>query len=255
MTTADATGRVKKPKAGNYFRFPDPPEREPDDMTSFNQLTPNGNVHHLAQHLDNPETTLIAGEHYLALVPTQDMTGIRYPDLLIAFGADPAAYYRRNAYIISEQGKPPDFVLEIVSPRSRQTDRVNKRRDYAALGIPEYWRFDESSRRRELRLAGDRLVDGHYEPIAIEELEDGILQGYSTVLNLHLRWEQGQLRWHDPATGRHILTYDDQRARADNAQSLAQSERAARMEAATRAEAAEARAEAAEAELRRLRES
>ena len=80
-------------------------------------------------------------------------------------------------------------------------------------------------------LAGDRLVDGHYGTIAIEELDDGVLQGYSAALNLHLRWEQGELRWHDSATGRHILTYDDQRARADNAQSLAQSERAARAKA------------------------
>ena len=47
------------------------------------------------------------------------------------------------------------------------------------------------------------------------------------------QWEQGQLAWHDPATGRHILTYDDQRARTE-------SEHAARMEAAAQAEAAEA---------------
>ena len=45
-----------------------------------------------------------------------------------------------------------------------------------------------------------------------------MLQGYSAELNLYLRWEQGQLRLHDPATGRHILTYDDQRARADSAE-------------------------------------
>ena len=160
-------------------------------MTSFNQLTPNGTAHHLVQHLGNPDTTLVAGEHYLSLVPTRDMTGVRYPDLLVAFGVDPAAYYRSNAYVISEQGKPPDFVLEIVSRSSRQADRVDKREDYAALGIPEYWRFDEAARRRENRLAGDRLVDGVYEPIAIEELEDGVLQGYSTELNLYLRWEQG----------------------------------------------------------------
>ena len=71
---------------------------------------------------------MVAGEHYLSLVPTGDMTGVRYPDLLVAFGVDPAAYYRSNAYVISEQGKPPDFVLEIVSRSSRQADRVDKRR-------------------------------------------------------------------------------------------------------------------------------
>ena len=57
-----------------------------------------------------------------------------------------------------------------------------------------------------------------YEPIAVDELTDGVLQGYSVALNLHLRWEQGQLRWHEPATGRHILTYDDQRTRAEAAE-------------------------------------
>ena len=243
MTTAptNAAGRVKTPKAGDHFRFPDPPEVPEDKMTSFDQLTPNGTAHYLGIHLGDPETTLIAGEHYLAVAPTTDMTGVRYPDLLVAFGVDPAAYKRRNAYVISEQGKPPDFVLEIVSRSSRRADRVDKRENYAALGIPEYWRFDEAGRRPETRLAGDRLVDGRYEPIDIEELPDGVLQGYSAALNLYLRWEQGQLGLHDPATGRHILTYEDQRARADFERARADSERA--------------RAEQLEAELRRLRES
>ena len=49
-----------------------------------------------------------------------------------------------------------------------------------------------------------------------------------------IRWEQGQLRWHDPATGRHILTYDDQRVRAEGERSRANSERAARLTAEAR---------------------
>ena len=254
MTTAptNAAGRVKTPKAGGHFRFPDPPEIPEDKMTSFNQLTPNGTAHHLVQHLGNPDTTLVAGEHYLSLVPTRDMTGVRYPDLLVAFGVDPAAYYRSNAYVISEQGKPPDFVLEIVSPSSRRADRVDKREDYAALGIPEYWRFDEAARRRENRLAGDRLVDGVYEPIAIEELPDGVLQGYSAELNLYLRWEQGQLRLHDPATGQHIATFESERVRADSERTRADSERAQAERERVRAESAEARAENAEARIRAL---
>ena len=246
MTTADTAGRVRTPKAGDHFRFPDPPEIPEDKMTSFNQLTHNGTAHHLVQHLGDPETTLVAGEHYLAVAPTSDMTGVRYPDLLVAFGVDPAAYYRSNAYVIEEQGKPPDFVLEIISPSSRRTDRVDKREDYAALGIPEYWRFDEAARRPENRLAGDRLVDGVYEPIPIEELPDGVLQGHSAALNLYLRWEQGQLRLHDPATGRHILTYDDQRAQAESERERADSER-------DRADSAEARIRELEEENQRLR--
>ena len=206
-----------KPAAGELqtqrrLRFPDPPENPDDKMTSFKQLAPNGNAHHLVQHLGNPETTLVSGELYISPVPTQDLTGVPYPDLLIAFGVDPAAYYESNAYVISEQDKPPDFVLEIASRSSGRVDTVVKRERYAELQIPEYWRFDETGRYHRARLAGDRLVDGRYEPIPIDQLAADVSQGYSQVLNLYLRWEQGQLAWYDPATGRHIATFEDERA-------------------------------------------
>ena len=236
------------------IRFPDPPERRPEDMTTFNHLAITGSAYLLIHHLGNPETTIVAGEHYVALAPTKDMKGLRYPDLLIAFNANPAVYRENNAYVISEQGKPPDFVLEIASPSSRRRDRVTKRPAYANLGIPEYWRFDETDDPRHTKLAGDRLSpEGQYLPIPIERLPDGTLQGYSPVLNLQLRWEAGQLRWHDPATGRHIVTLEDERARADHAETRADyAEACARSEQETRIHA-EARARELEVELRRLR--
>ena len=214
MTTPDIFAR--KPKVQGRFRLPDPPEREPDDMTSFDQLAITGGAHYLAQHLGNPETTLVAGEHYISPVPTGDMTGLRYPDLFVAFDVDPAAY--ANGYVISEQGKPPDFVLEIASRRTGRIDATEKRGDYAALGIGEYWRFDETGEYHGARLAGERLVTGDYVAIAIGELPGGGLQGYSAVLDLHLRWEEGELRFYDPATGRGIATLADERARADAAE-------------------------------------
>ena len=238
MTTVKATAsRLGQPP--EFFTFPDPPERPEDKMTNFNHLAATGNVHHLIQHLGNSETTLVAGERYLAVAPTptRNLAGIRYPDLLVAFGVNPAAYHRRRAYIISEQGKPPDFVMEIASPSTGRIDATDKRRDYAALGIPEYWRFDETGEYHGARLAGDRLVDGEYRPVAISELAGGVLQGYSAALNLNLRWVSGRLGWHDPATGKHILTYRDQRERAD-------SEREARLQA-------EARVRELEEQLRR----
>ncbi len=55
-----------------------------------------------------------------------------------------------------------------------------------------------------------------------------MLQGYSRALNLNLRWEEGRLVWHDPATGQPILTLEDERrgriqaeARAANEQERA----------------------------------
>ena len=203
MTTAKSTKK---------FRLPDPPENPEDKMTNFDHLTVTGNVRYLALHLGNSETTLLAGDRYLVVRPTRSLAGSRYPDLLVAFDANPAAYKESNGYIIDEQGKPPDFVLEIASPRTGRVDTGEKRNDYAALGIPEYWRFDETGNFHGTRLAGDRLAaDGTYEPIAIEELPGDVLQGYSRVLNLFLRWDNGQMGWHDPETGRHIPTFEEER--------------------------------------------
>ena len=222
MTTA------KTPKT---FRLPDPPEYPEDKMTNFDQLSVTGSAHHLMQHLGNPETTLVAGERYLVVRPSRSLMGSRYPDLLIAFDADPVAYRESNGYIIEEQGKPPDFVLEIASRRTGRVDVADKRKDYADLGIPEYWRFDETGNFHQTRLAGDRLgADGQYHPVAIEELADGVLRGYSLVLNLFLVWEHGQLRWLDPHTGRHIATFEDERAARIQAQAEAQGEREARFQ-------------------------
>ena len=134
----------------------------------------------------------------------------------MALGVDPAAYAASNGYVISEQGKPPDFTLEIASRRTGRVDVTEKREDYAALGIGEYWRFDETGQHHGARLAGDRLVDGEYVAIEIEELTDGNLQGYSAAL--HLRWERGELRFNDPATGRCIITLEDEQDRANAAE-------------------------------------
>ena len=253
----------RTPQVQISFAFPDPPEDRDDKMTNYDQQAATGRTHYLIEHLGNPETTLVMGERYLALTPTRDTTGLTYPDLLVAFDVKPEDYYLRSAYVISEQGKPPDFVLEVASRSSGRRDTVEKREIYAGLLIPEYWRFDETGRYHGTRLAGDRLVNGQYQPIDIEELDGGGLQGYSAVLNLNLRWSpsgrppyihglarglaRGVLGWHDPATGQHIATLG--------------SERAARLAAEARANAAEARANserearlAAEARLRELEE-
>ena len=94
----------------------------------------------------------------------------------------------------------------------------DKRIAYAALGIPEYWRFDEDGRSHGVRLAGDRLLDGRYEPIRIDELPDGSLQGHCAVLNVNLRWTDGRLAWYDPATSEPVASLESERqARAQNA--------------------------------------
>ena len=208
MTTA------KTPKSPPAFRLPDPPKSPDEKMTAAKQLTDTGHAHHLTFRLGEPETTIVTTERYITLVPTSeraDMTGVLYPDLLVAFNVDPVAFEESNAYVISEQGKPPDFVLEIASRSTGRSDTDEKRAAYAALGITEYWRFDETGQYHGARLAGDRLVNGRYEPIEINVLPDGNLSGHSAVLGLELHWTNGLLGWHDPDTGDHIATFDTER--------------------------------------------
>ena len=235
MTMRPAT---TTPGHAEFVRLPDPPQ--PEDMNNHLYLNAVGNSMHLTKHFGHEDTTIVIAGVYVSREPTSSRLGLFEPDLLIAFNADPAACIARNGYVISEQGKPPDFVLEIASASTGRQDVTVKREGYAALSIPEYWRFDPSGGDYHgTSLAGDRLEGGSYLPIPLETTGAAILQGYSSALDLNLRWENGRLGWYDPTTGRHILRFDDEQERAD-------AEHAARV-------AAEARIRELEAELERRR--
>ena len=205
-------------KPQTLLPLPDPPDRDPDDMTSFRNLTKTGNVYLLINHLGNHHTTIVDGERFIIPEPGTPPSQWIYPDMLVSFNADPALYDEDNGYVISRQGKPPDLVMEIASGRTGQNDVENKPARYAALGIAEYWRFDHTGNFHGTKLAGDRLMDGQYVPIDIEEIEEEVLQGHSAVLNLLVRWNHGQLRWIDPQTGQEIPTFEQETARADAAE-------------------------------------
>ena len=254
MTTRPATQRSSRTEGRNKerFRLPEPPEREPDEVTAFDHIYQHGNNHHLFMHFGKPDTTLVVADRWIVAGPEFNKARARRPDLLIAFDVSPDDYHASRGYIVSEQGKPPDFIMEVASPSTAEADTGEKRDDYAALGVPEYWRFDETGDSHGDKLAGDRLEGNAYQPMSIDEIAPGVLQGYSPVLNLIIRWDHGQLVWVDPATEAPILTYEDQQARAD-------SEREARIQAEARADAereariqAEARAQELSEEIRRL---
>ena len=79
MATQHQHASAKKPR--ERFVLPDPPEGDPEDMTSFDHLTLSGSVHHLAQHLGNPETTIVAGERYLTRAQGTPAADRMAPDL------------------------------------------------------------------------------------------------------------------------------------------------------------------------------
>ncbi len=246
---ADAT-----PELEPFIYLPDPPEERRWDGMVFKHLGKNGNGHFLDVHLNDRRPTLTGSSRYISPVVTGEATGLFDPDLFVAFGADAEGYSRRNGYVISEQGKPPDFVLEIASYYTGDLDVAVKRGAYENLGIPEYWRFDPTGEYNGAFLAADRLLNGSYRPIAIVQLTDQKWQGYSEVLRLNIRWENGRLAWYDPATGQHITTFEDERDARIQEQNRADQEYEARIREQRRANTAEARADAAEAALRAAEE-
>jgi Uma2 family endonuclease len=130
------------------------------------------------------------------------------PDVLVVFGVED---YPRDSYIVwREDGKIPDFVMEIASPSTYTRDLSEKRHIYAALGVTEYWRFDPTGKLFSPALEGERLANDEYEAIAVAADEAGILRGRSAVLELDICVRpELQLRLYDPATETWLRNLDE----------------------------------------------
>ena len=246
-----------KRRVADYTRLPDPP-RVPDMMEQMDAII--AFVTGVRLHFDDREDVYVGSGGYLWKTP-DDGHG-PYPDGSFADGLeDPGWLMHSNGYIISEVGKPPDLVLEIGSRSTGRRDYTDKRDIYAEYGVGEYWRFDHSGGRyHDAPLAGDRLVDGVYEPIEIVSEPDGRHWGYSEALGLEFWWDEGELRLWDPVGGRFLPTLIESERRADAAEQRMESERTARDYAEQRVQSeraaredAEARMARMEAEIRRLR--
>ena len=249
MTTQTILSKTGATDYSGIEQLPDPP-REPD-MVQFRELVYFAAA--LMPRYRHRDDVLVTGQMYLAVDAGGPLEF--YPDGIFAEGLDdPERTVRRNGYVISEVGKPPDFVLEVGSRSTGERDYTEKRDGYAGYGVREYWRFDPSGGEyHDVALAGDVLVEGEYVPVEIVNEPDGRLWGYSEMLGLELWWEEGGLRFRDPESGEFLPTPEElsdevemERGRAEAARGRAEMERAAR-------ERAEARVAEMEAELRRLR--
>ena len=130
------------------------------------------------------------------------------PDVFVVFGVP---NHIRPTYKVWEEGKSPDFVMEITSRHTRRKDQGAKRELYESLGVREYWQYDPTGDYLEPRLRGMRLVGGEYEELTETRLGDGTLVMYSAVLGLEVRVEEGGLRFRDPETGESISTFTELR--------------------------------------------
>ncbi len=150
------------------------------------------------------------------------------PDVFVVFGV---AKKRRNTYLTWEEGRTPDFVLEVASPNTFRNDMGRKKNLYASvLGVKEYYIYDPLAQIVP-SFIGFRLIDGKYQEI--DFVNDRLT---SETLGLELGEHDGELRLYNPNTSQWLQTPPE---RAENAE--------------TRAENAEAELAKALAEIERLR--
>ena len=218
------------------------PDAEYQSLIFRKALTP------LENHFRKVPGAHVNGNTFLYYVEGDPKQSVS-PDCYVIFGITPEAIHSlsqegNNTYLLWEVGKPPDFVLEIGSPSTKRTDLVSKRRLYAELGIPEYWRYDQTGGDfYGDPLVGERLVDGEYQPIPLREDEDGRVWARSDILNLDLYWDDGDLRYWDPVAEEWLLDYEEEheerlaeRAGRLAAESRAEQEQAGRLAAESRAD-------------------
>ena len=93
-------------------------------------------------------------------------------------------------YLLWEEGRVPNFVLELASACAKKRDAEKKRKLYARLGVKDYFRFDPLGGVMTPILQGLRLEAGKYKPVPAVALLDGRSSVYSEELKLELRaWD------------------------------------------------------------------
>ena len=174
------------------------------------------------------------------------------PDVYVVVGA-PAGL--RDTYMLWNEPKGPDFVLEVTSASTRRTDERRKREVYAALGVTEYFLYDPRAEYLAPPLQGWRLHEGAYRAVpAVTMLSNRGAALASEVLGLELRDEREarRLRLHDRAAGEDLLTHEEAERAREEAERIREEAERARKEATAACRAAEARVAELEARLRAL---
>ncbi|MDP9121465.1 MAG: Uma2 family endonuclease [Acidobacteriota bacterium] len=189
-------------------------------------------------YFSEPQARAVREEEDRGL-PLHQKTAFRGPDVFWVGGVDP--HRRRQAWIAwNEDGRLPDLIVELLSPKTATKDRTEKRSLYEqTFRTREYFLYDPDTR----ILEGLRLAGRTYQPIEpdaqgrVRSDQLGALLGVwqGTVRNRTGDW----LRLFHPDGSLVPTDGEAERQRADAAVQQADAERQ--------------RADGAEAELIRLR--
>ena len=172
----------------------------------------------------------VSGNMFLHDNPAKPRKKPIAPDVFVVFGVEKK---KRRSYRLWEEGKGPDFVLEIASQKTFRKDLGEKKDWYASVfGVKEYYLFDPDRRYLPSPLMGYRLREGSYTPISPVE---GRLP--SEVLGLELALVGDELKLYDPQKKEWVLKPEEEaEAKAQQAEAKAQQEAIARQQAEAKAQ-------------------
>ncbi len=168
-----------------------------------------------ARYADHP-MVYVSGNLLLFYEPGNKRRHIS-PDVFVVRGVPRK---ERLNYLVWEEGKGPDVVIELTSSSTRMEDVKKKYSLYQdRLGVQEYFLFDPYGDYLKPPLQGHRRQKAAFVPI--KAAHDRLP---SKVLDLHLERDGKSLRLFDPRTGQRLPTPSEAIAQAEAARRQAEVE-------------------------------
>jgi Uma2 family endonuclease len=262
QTVAEATAVVIDP--GEVALPPTQDELPCDDGVPMETARHRLQMELLINSLDpwlaqRPDGGYVGGNMFLyfslAQVRRQDFRG---PDVFVVLDVPRR---ERKSWVVWEEGKSPDVVIELLSASTAEQDKTTKKIIYQnQLRVPEYFWFDPFN---PDDWAGFALRNGGYEPLELDDRErlvshclglalvhwPGVYRGVATTW---LRWasiDDGLLLTDEEAAGQRAK---QEHQRADQERQRAEQEHQRADQERQRAEQERQRAERLAARLRAL---
>jgi Uma2 family endonuclease len=194
----------RPPDAHDDYDYPDSDGRSMGETPAHFR-----NLSYVADILDDwflgDRQVFVAGNMFIYYVPGDRLKHVS-PDLFVVRGV-PKDKPRRK-YLLWEERKGPDLVVEVTSESTREEDVDDKKWLYRdVLRVSEYVLFDPYGEYLQPRLQGFLLQKGDGAPMP---MISGRLA--SEVLALHFEADGQYLRLYDPAAGRWRRTPPEERA-------------------------------------------
>ena len=183
---------------------------EPMAETDVHRDLMTDSIETLKHHYRNEDDVYVSGNLFMYYVEGDPRRCVS-PDVFVVFGVEKK---RRRTYLTWEEGRTPDFVLEVASPKTFSNDMKEKKVLYASvLAVKEYYIYDPLGQIVP-SFIGFRLIDGAYQEI---DFVHNRLP--SAVLGLELGERDGDLRLYNPDTSQWLQTPSE---RAEDAEARAQ---------------------------------